>query len=392
MSGNSRKSILKRKIPAGYTVATIIVFIGIFFGVIHFSDSAYRTKIQARIPRVIIEEENAVEKTKKLFSVSSVPSPKGLSFDKKGEEVWTTLLLNEKRGVVVFNADDGNKVEDISLDGGGGVEIVFSENGEKAYASQMETARVFEIDTTTKKIERIFHTESVWSKVLALSPEERYLYVSNWVGNDVSVIDLKTGETEKRFATVKEPRGLYVTKDGKSLYVAGFKNGEIEKIDLTTGEKEVLFTSGGAMRHIVGDEEKKVLYVSDMGTNTIWKVSLEEREAEKFAETDSNPNTIALSPDKKVLYVSCRGKNRADGNYYMPGPERGSILFFNTKNGNILDAIVAGNQPTALDISPGGNLLVFSNFLDGSLEFYEIPGFEKLKEKGSEERDLKKKL
>jgi len=95
----------------------------------------------------------------------------------------------------------------------------------------------------------------------------------------------------------------------------------------------------------------------------------------KFVETDEKPNTIDLTPDGKMLFVSCRGENN-EQTYYLPGPEWGSILVFDTADGRPLDALIAGNQPTALDVSDDGSLLVFSDFLDNRLRVYEIPDYE----------------
>ncbi len=314
-----------------------------------------------------------------LFSINQVPSPKGAAFSPDGKEIWVTLLLNKKRGVSVFDSSTGKKIQDINLDNGGGVEIIFSHDGSKAYVSQMETAKVFEIDAGSKKVLRTFNTESAWTKVLELSPDGKTLFASNWSGDDVSEIDLEQGKLRRRIATVDTPRGLYITENSSALYVAGFAKGEIEKIDLKTGIGKVIFKNGVSMRHIVADEEKGLLYVSDMGRGIIWKLSLEDDKVEKFADTDYNPNTIVLSPDKKILFVSCRGINDASGNYYIPGPEWGSVLLFDTETGQMLDAIIGGNQPTALAVSPDGKFLVFSDFLDGRLTVYEIPSYEELK-------------
>lgn len=186
----------------------------------------------------------------------------------------------------------------------------------------------------------------------------------------------------RKIKTVKTPRGIWLTKDGNYLYVAGFENGEIEKIDLKTLERKVILKTGGAMRHIVGDEEKGILYVSDMAKNMIFKVFIETDKVFEFVETDNNPNTISLSPDGKILFVSCRGKNATKDNYYIPGPEWGSILLFDAESGELLDAIVGGNQPTALAVSSDGNYLAFSNFLDSNLEIFKIPSYDVLKAGG----------
>lgn len=330
-----------------------------------------------------------------LFNIDHVPSPKGAAFSPDGKEIWIASLLNKKRGVSVFNSENGKEIASINLNDGGGVEIIISGDGKKAYVSQMETAKVYEIDTELKKVLRSFDTKSSWTKVLELSSDEKTLYASNWVGDNVAEIDLTTGEAQRLIPTVNTPRGIYLKKDdnNENLYVAGFGKGEIQKINLKTLENKIIFKSGGAMRHIVADEEKEVLYFSDMAKNTIWKVSLKTDEVEKFADTNNNPNTIALSPDKKILFVSCRGANYSPENYFIPGPEWGSILLFDTETGNLLDAIVAGNQPTALAISPDGQRIVFSDFLDNRLEVFEIPPYEVLKQgKGGSSEFYKREL
>ena len=328
-----------------------------------------------------------------LFNINYVSSPKAVAFSIDGKEIWATHLLNKRKGVSVFDSKTGKETTTINLNNGGGVEIEFSKDGKRVYVSQMETGKIFEIDARSKKILRVFNTKSTWTKVVKLSPTQKTLFASNWCGDNISEINLLDGKLTKNISSVDTPRGIYITEDGKNLYVAGFANGEIEKINLNTGERKVIFKSNGAMRHIVGDEEKGVLYVSDMAKNTIWKVYLKTDKVEKFVQTDNNPNTIVLSPDKKILFVSCRGKNFSPTNYYVPGPEWGSVLLFNTETGKMLDAIVDGNQPTGLDISPDGRFLAFSDFLDGKIEVFEVPSYKILKNgNGGVSKIYKKKL
>lgn len=310
-----------------------------------------------------------------LFNIKYIPSPKAVVFSPDGKEIWVTMLLNSKKGVAVFDSQTGEKIKDINLANGGGVEIIFSRNGKLVYVSQMETAKVFEIDAQTKTVLRDFNTGSTWTKILEFSADNATLFASNWVGNDISEIDLKSGKLIRKIPTVKTPRGIYATQDGNYLYVAGFDSGEIQKIDLKTGQGKIIYKSGGAMRHIAADEERKVLFISDMGKSVIWQVSLTDDSVKKFANTDVNTNTIVLSPDKKVLFASCRGINYSAENYSVPGPEWGSVLLFDAESGRMLDAIIGGNQPTALAVSLDGKILVFSDFLDARLEVFEIPSY-----------------
>ena len=208
---------------------------------------------------------------------------------------------------------------------------------------------------------------------MALSSGEELLFASNWVGNDISLIDLQTGKLLKKLPSVTTPRGIYPEKEGRFLYVAGFDQGEIQKINLETGESSVLYRSQGAMRHIVADEEKQALYFSDMAQALILQLDMNTDQVKEFAQTNNNPNTIVLTPDKKVLIVSNRGINHPSGRYDIPGPELGTIIFFDTSTGERIASLVGGNQPTGLAVSPDGQHFVYSNFLDGDLGFCQVP-------------------
>jgi hypothetical protein len=72
------------------------------------------------------------------------------------------------------------------------------------------------------------------------------------------------------------------------------------------------------------------------------------------------------------------------------------VLLFDTSTGQLLDAIVGGNQPTALDLSDDDRVLVFSDFLDNRLRVYRVPPYDELIKGGggrakSHRADLKKR-
>lgn len=299
------------------------------------------------------------------------PAPKAAAFSPDGATVWLALLAGPP-SIQVLDTKTGAITGEVTLGTHGAVEIAFSEDGSRAFASQMETALVFEIDTATYEVLRTFDTGSAWSKVVEVSADGKRIFVSNWSGHDVSEIDLESGSLVRRLPSANTPRGLYASRDGRSLYVAGFGSGTIERVDLATGERKTLYSGGTALRHLVADEDGGFLYASDMGTDKVIKVSLQTGESSTLATTDAKPNTIALSPDGKVLFVSCRGENNPRS-YYLPGPEWGTVLLIDTASGELLDAVVGGNQPTGLDVSSDGKTLVFTDFLDDRIRLFEIP-------------------
>jgi len=304
---------------------------------------------------------------------SSGSNPKQVAYTPDRTEIWSSLLGG--RGVQVFNAETGRRLEQVELGRHGAVEVIFNSDGTRAYASQMETATVYEIDTATRTVRRKLPVKGAWTKVLALSSDGRTLYAANWSSDNVSEIDVERWAVRRLIPTVRTPRGLYLTPDGKRLYVAGFARGEIQRIDLATGKGKVLHRTGGAMRHLVGDG--RTLYADDMARAQVFAVDLATERVRMLAKTDQKPNTMDLSPDGRVLFVSCRGANNPRS-YYIPGPEWGSVLAIDTASGRSLDALVAGNQTTGLDVSDDGRRLAVSDFLDNRIRVYDVPDYDEL--------------
>lgn len=384
---------------------------------------------------------------RKVAESTTGPNPKQVAFTPDGKEVWTPLLGST--GVDVFSVPSLTKIARIRLGTYGGVEVVFTKDSKRAYVSQMQTATVYEIDVSAKRVLRVLKTGGNWTKTVELSPDERTLYAANWVSDDISVIDLASGAVTAKIPTVDTPRGLIVANDGRSLFVAGFENGEIARIDLTlsgvpatspastvqttiasstsapapsspvptssvptppvpttavsttspkastkssAGTTSVLFQTGGAMRHLALDRVKNILYADDMGRDSVYVVDLASNTTRTMAATDSHPNTIDLSPDGKYLYVSNRGHNSEKG-YNQFGPDFGSVIVFDTSTGAAVDAIVGGNQTTGLDVSPDGTLLAFTDFQDARVQLYAIPSADVLaKSSGQRVKSYKKEL
>jgi DNA-binding beta-propeller fold protein YncE len=302
--------------------------------------------------------------------------PKSVVLSKDGKEVWVATLWGPTT-LQIFETATGKKLVDLSLGKHGGTELELSADRKKVYLSQMSTGQVHEFDFATRKLLRSFDTKGSWTKVIKISHDGKTLFASNWVSSDISVVDLETGKFKRRIKTVRKPRGMYPTEDGKYLYVAGFKKGELQKIDLTTGKGKIVYKEGVSLRHIVADEAKKRLFISDINRGKLLNLDLETDKVKLFAQSNNKPNTIDLGPGAKVLFVSNRGK-RGDVEYTEKGPEWGSVLLFDATSAKILDAIVAGNQPTALAISDDGKTLVFSDFLDNRLRVYRVPSYEEL--------------
>ncbi len=321
-----------------------------------------------------------------LRSLESGHRPKALRFSPDGKQLWVALHY-DRPAVEVFDTTTWALLGAVDLGEYGAVELAFSPDGKRAYASQYETASIFEIDTKTRTARRQLRTNSKASKVITVSPDGERIFVANWSGKDITEFAAATGERVRAFPVAGIPRGMFVTDDQRSLYVTSFSPGKLFKIDLASGSVATIYDKGRAIRHIVGDRARQRLYVSDLGNSNIYVVDLITDRVRVLAKANNKTNTIDLSPDGKVLFASNRGRNNPDS-FLLAGPERGSIQAFDTTSGTLLDTVVAGNQTTGLSVSPDGALLAATDFLDNRVNVYRLaPSGEMLKGNGADNKD-----
>lgn len=301
--------------------------------------------------------------------------PKGLAITADNEEIWVASLGGT--GVRVHALQTGETLADINLPDAGAVEVLIDDLSGKVYATQMETARVYEIDRETRAVTRTFHTGSTFTKVPVLSPDRRTLFVSNWHGDEVTEIDLVAGRVVRNIPTLHTPRGL-VSLEGV-VYVASYGGGGLGVIDLSTGKTEVVAKGSGALRSILFDPATKRIYGTDQAKDKlfVYDLDLPDEGLVALADTDPKPNTLDMTPDGRLLLVSNRGAD-GPGGYLTVGNQRGSMLAIDASSGAILDSVAGGMQCTALDVSPDGHYVAFSDFRDDQIQVFALPPYEVL--------------
>ena len=298
--------------------------------------------------------------------------PKQVLFSPDSKYVVMPLL--DDKGFDIFSIEDKKIIKRINPPNAakvGFAEGLFIPEKKSFLVSQMTTANVYEYSYPGFELKRTIPTGGNWSKFIAFSSEKQLLAVSNWVSNDLSIIDYQSGRCLRKISTGAAPRGLYFIEGGKSIISLSFDDGLIEKFDVETGKQlSVIKVAQGAMRHIVLNSDNTKAYVSDMYHRLVYEVELDTFKINRKTQVFNNPNTIKLYKDR-WLFVSSRGPNNKE-DYTKRSPENGKIQLIDTTTMEVVLAFEGGNQPTGLDVSPDGKYLCFSNFQDENIELYEI--------------------
>jgi YVTN family beta-propeller protein len=80
---------------------------------------------------------------------------------------------------------------------------------------------------------------------LALSPDEKTLYVANGRSNEVAVIDVGTRAVTASIAVGERPWGIVLSHDGRTLYTANGRSGSVSVIDTATRRVTSTLAVGG---------------------------------------------------------------------------------------------------------------------------------------------------
>ncbi len=299
--------------------------------------------------------------------------PKSVCFSPSGKYIVTALLTGS--GIEVFYTDGYRKVRGVALPQRysgkkGFVEMLFIKRLHELWVSQMTTGMIHVFDSRNFSYKMSFSSRGRWPKVITTDGKEQRAFVSNWESHTVSVINIEKHSVIKSINVPGIPRGMAVTPDNRFLYVAIYSGGSLVKIDLASLKivKEI-FLGRGTPRHLVIGKKSGTLYVSDMYRGTVLFLDIRTDRILRAVYAGSNINTIVLSPNERYLFISSRGKNNVNG-YLQKGPVFGKIYVYDTRKSSFVDWTWGGNQPTGLAVSPTGKIVAFSDFLDHRIEFY----------------------
>ena len=206
---------------------------------------------------------------------------------------------------------------------GGPVELAFSPDSTKAYTSNysmfgpgfahpggdacppssgVDPSFVYRIDVATHRIDQVIQVGAV-PKYVATTPDGRYVLVTNWCTDDLSVIDVGAGREVRRLPMGRHPRGIAVSPDSSRAYVAIMGGREVKVVDLSSFGVATLGDAGAGPRHIVTSPDGAFLYVTLNGDGRIAKIDARSGAVVATVATGAEPRSMDIAADGQSLYV-----------------------------------------------------------------------------------------
>jgi len=207
-----------------------------------------------------------------------------------------------------------------------------------------DSSFVYKINTQTLKIEAVVQVGCV-PKYIAVTPNNKYVLVTNWCSGDLSLVDADSCKEIKRIDMGSYPRGIAVDLKSEFAYVAVMGGKKIIKVNLADFSITSLQDVGKNPRHLCIDSKNKYLYATLNGENRVVKIDLNSFAVVDSATTQTTPRSMSISSDNSLLYVTNYASN--------------SLSVIRTDSMKSIQTISTGNHPIGVTCDAGtGNVWV----------------------------------
>lgn len=168
-------------------------------------------------------------------------------------------------------------------------------------ASGYDKSFLSRIDLANNKIDAIYPVGSV-PKVVEVTPDNKYILVTNWCSYTLNVISVESQKTIKTIKIGRYPRGIAITSDSAYAYVAEMGGNRIHRIDLNNFEVSFI-PIGNNPRAIVLSPDNKRLYVTMNIAGKVQAWDLVENKSLGLVNTGKSARSLAISKDGTALFV-----------------------------------------------------------------------------------------
>ena len=147
-----------------------------------------------------------------------------------------------------------------------------------------------------------FEGAGVSASAIAISPDEAWLAAVNPDSGSVSLLSLPGLELKKEIKVGLDPRTLTFSADSKLLYVPNFGGSSITVVDIEAGVKVIEFPVGPMPYAAIA--QRGVLYVTEHALGRVSAYDANTGELRSQLDLEDFPAGLALDPDAGKLYVT----------------------------------------------------------------------------------------
>lgn len=209
--------------------------------------------------------------------------------------------------VAVIDTATNNVTARVPLGGGWPVGIEVNSAGTKLYVASaaIDVCTVYVIDTTTNTVSAKVNIGSSYPSRITVNPAGTRVYVTKQRDNtDISVINTATNTLMAPIIVEPSTHDVALTPDGKKIYVTNFRGNITSIIDAATNKVTANISVGDSPCGIAVTQDGKKVYVLNYDSNTVSVINTATDNVIATVPVGNSPNLVAVTSDGNKVYVA----------------------------------------------------------------------------------------
>jgi YVTN family beta-propeller protein len=238
--------------------------------------------------------------------------PKALAADHSSQHLYSSNMGSDgEQGLSVFRTQPLSLERHVPLDGNA-IELFVSKDDHWLWLTDAQAwGQLERYDVHSWKMEQQLAVPG-FPKWMVTDRDHSSIYVSLWTWDGISKVDVsrgtvdtlktKRGKVSGRHS--KNPRGLALSADERELYVLNNHDHTLSVIDVETWVEKERVQIGYAPRHIVPGRDATTFLVSLTGEDAVVEWDAPSRSVRRRFPVGKRPKTIAASGDGRFAFAA----------------------------------------------------------------------------------------
>ncbi len=215
--------------------------------------------------------------------------------------------------------------------------LAFSSDGRMLYVTCERSQAVIELDVSTEKITRAFHTHQDITHMLVLTPDNKKLYTANIRSGTATAIDLLTGMVVAQISTGAGCEGIDVTPVGGHVWTTNRAADTLSVIDTTDDSVIATLACPGFPIRVKFTPEGDLALVSCATANQVAVWDVDAQEEVRRIDIGNAPIGVLIEP----------GGFRA----FVANTEADTVSVLDLENLAVVGEIHAGREPDGMALA-----------------------------------------
>lgn len=235
-------------------------------------------------------------------------------------------VSDPEQGIIVIIDGNTNKVKNTIPAQKGIDNLIYIDGTNKIYATVFETPVVLVIDIDAKKVTKTINfPESVmtmWSKSdkpygqreytsfqtggvgMDYDSNNKMLYVANFDGHSIEVIDTTTNQYSKTIHEILSPVHIIVDSDTNTMLVLQYHENQVSFVDLTNDKVIKELDTGSAPANVALDTHHRKAYVTHHASPHIAVIDMDKQSLVKKINVPSPAHAIGIDDNDEIIYAT----------------------------------------------------------------------------------------